>query len=101
MSVKLITLASDPELCPPNSWLSPSSPQLSRHPLRFKKYFFRSNSFAFLKSRQFSFLKSSFSAIFFQRFFILAVINTVWGEIKPSPKGGENDDETKSIAQRC
>src|SRR6266446_7012064 len=36
VSVKFITLASVPELCPPNSWLSPSSPQLSRPPLRFK-----------------------------------------------------------------
>ena len=29
------------------------------------------------------------------------MIYIVWGEIKPSPKGGENDDETKSIAQNA
>src|SRR5437867_2837345 len=61
MSVKFITLASDPELCPPNSWLSPSSPQLSRPPLRLKNILPLSNSFAILKSPRFPFLKSQFS----------------------------------------
>ena len=64
-----------------------------------RNYVFLSNSFAFLKSRRFSVLKASFFTIFVQRFFILAVIYTVWGQIILQNIFGDKCD--KQGGQKC